>query len=187
MNKEQWLPISGYEGYYEISNTGKVRSLTRTIIRKNGHPQTIKGKEKILSLDPTTGYYKVILCKEGKGQTCYVHRLVAMNFIPNPNNLPCVNHKDENKTNNNIDNLEWCTPKENINWGTAQERHSQTRSTPILMCDKNTHKPIKEFLNARIAGEELNLSSTSYLNIYKVLYGQRKSAYGYWWTYKNNC
>ncbi len=124
--------------------------------------------------------------KECKGQTFYIHRLVATTFLPNPNNLPYVNHKDENKTNNYIDNLEWCTPSENVNWGTAQERHSQTRSRPIIMCDKITHEPIKEFLNPRVAGEELKLPPTSHTNIYKVLYGQRSSAYGYWWKYKDN-
>lgn len=184
--EELWKSISGYKGIYEISNTGRIRSLTRTIIRKNGRQQTFIGEEKIPTLDPTTGYYKIILYKECKGRTFYVHRLVATAFLPNPNNLPYVNHKDENKTNNHINNLEWCTPSENTNWGTAQERHSQTRSNPIIMCDKITHEPIKEFLNPRVAGEELKLPPASYTNIYKVLYGQRSSAYGYWWKYKNN-
>lgn len=183
---ETWLPVVGYEGYYEVSNTGKIKSLNRIIMRKNGHPQTVREREIKQSIDKTTGYYIVALCKNGQQISYYVHRLVALSFIPNPYNLPYVNHKDENKLNNNIDNLEWCTPTHNANWGTAQERHSQTRSTPIIMCDTKTHEPIKEFLNPMFAIKYLGLNNNAFGNIYKVLYGQRASAYGYWWKYKNN-
>ena len=181
---EKWLPVVGYEGYYEVSNMGKIKSLNRIIMRKNGHSQTIRERGIKPSIDKETGYYKVALCKNGQQISYCVHRLVALSFIPNPYNLPYINHKDENKLNNNVNNLEWCTPTHNANWGTSRKRQSQTRSTPIIMCDLKTHKPIREFLNPRVATEELGLNASSFGNIYQVLYGQRTSAYGYWWKYK---
>lgn len=184
MEKELWLPIPNYEGYYKISNTGKIRSLTRTIIDINGREFTLKGKEKTPHIS-TDGYYIIGLNKDGIKKNLKVHRLVALTFIPNPNNLPFVNHKDENKLNNNVNNLEWCTQEYNNNYGTRVERISQTMSkNSVIMCDKNTHEPIKEFLNANMASKEMGDSSSSH--IYQVLNGERKSAYGYWWKYKDN-
>ena len=182
--EEIWKPIPGYEGYYEISNTGKVRSLTRTIIKSNGRPQTFYGEEKKPTLTPF-GYYRISLAKQGIKQFYFIHRLVALTFIPNPDNKPFINHKDENKTNNNVENLEWCTSLENNNYGTIKERHSKTTSHPIIMCDKETHEEIKEFLNTKIAAKELG-SPNSSANIYRVLNGERKSALNYFWKYKNN-
>lgn len=72
----------------------------------------------------TPGYYIVHLQKDGKAKTVHVHRLVAMAFIPNPNNLPFINHKDETRTNNRVENLEWCTPQYNLRYGTYQERRA---------------------------------------------------------------
>ena len=125
MEKEIWKPILNYEGLYEVSNWGRVKSLKF-------------GKERILK--PGTnkyGYLIVILCKNGKVKSFSVHRLVAEAFLPNPHNYPCVNHKDECKTNNNVNNLEWCTYTYNNNYGTKIERISKNRDTskyfkPIL-------------------------------------------------------
>ena len=182
--EEIWKEIPGYEGYYEISNVGRVRSLTRTITCKDGRQYTMKGDIKFLSLN-NKGYYMVNLYKNDKGKKVFVHRLVAEAFIPNPNNLPVVNHKDENPLNNNVDNLEWCTQKYNINYGTNRERSAQKHSNPIIMCDKETHEPIKEFLNMRIATEELGHPASCQSSICEVLKGRRQSALGYWWKYKN--
>lgn len=110
---EVWKDIKGFENYYQISNTGKVKSLERKV------PSKIKGtfqiiKEKIRKTTTTTaGYEYVVLSKDNIHKTLLIHRLVAEHFIPNPNNLQCVNHKDENKLNNNVDNLEWCDYKYN--------------------------------------------------------------------------
>lgn len=106
---EIWKDIQGYEGY-QVSNEGNVKSLKY-------------GKEKILT--PTIngrGYYHTVLRKDCKSTTVYIHRLVAQAFIDNPNNYPQVNHKDENKTNNAVSNLEWCTRSYNMNYGTAIQR-----------------------------------------------------------------
>ena len=104
--------IDGFDHYY-ISREGEVMS---TNFHRTGRCQVLK---------PYTnngGYQTVSLCKNGTVKIGMVHRLVAETFIPNPNNLPCVNHKDENKTNNHVDNLEWCTPKYNCNYGTRNSR-----------------------------------------------------------------
>ena len=116
---EEWRPIEGYEGLYEVSNIGRVRSVDRFYYRLH--------KGKVLS--PTKdryGYLTVTLNCNGKSKTIKIHRLVAQAFLPNPDNLPQVNHKDEDKTNNNVDNLEWCTAKYNVNFGTRQERYRNT-------------------------------------------------------------
>lgn len=117
--REEWTDIKGYEGYYQISNLGRVKSLERK--HSNGKIDT-----HLVKLSKRN-YYTVTLWKNGKGKTYSIHRLVAEHFIPNPNNYKFVNHKDENKYNNSIDNLEWCTQFYNNNYGTARERQSNTR------------------------------------------------------------
>ena len=116
---EEWRTIVGYEGQYEVSSYGRVRSLDRFYYRLH--------KGKVLS--PTKdryGYLTVTLNCNGKSKTIKIHRLVAQAFLPNPDNLPQINHLDEDKTNNRVDNLEWCDPKYNMNYGTRQERYRNT-------------------------------------------------------------
>ena len=116
---EEWRYIKGYEGKYQISNYGRVKSLKNS---KGNY------REKIMNPnDDTHGYLKVNLSKNNKKKTYKIHRLVAIHFIDNPNNYECVNHKDENKQNNRVENLEWCTKKYNTNYGTTQKRHSETK------------------------------------------------------------
>lgn len=123
---EQWRPVIGYDGLYEVSNFGRLRSLSRDITNRWGKITHIE--ERILSQATTVyGYKQVNLCKEGKIKSLKVHRLVAEAFIPNPNTLPCINHKDEVKTNNNVSNLEWCTWEYNTMYGTRVERCAQTQ------------------------------------------------------------
>lgn len=109
--EEIWKDIEGYEGLYRVSNLGNVYSY---LSNKKLNP----GNDK--------GYLKVNLSKNKKVKQFSVHRLVALAFLPNKNNYPCVNHKDENPSNNNVDNLEWCTYKYNNNYGTIKERISKT-------------------------------------------------------------
>ena len=118
-NEEIWKDIIGYEGLYQVSSLGRVRSLDRFYYRLH--------KGKVLS--PTKdryGYLTVTLNCNGKSKTIKIHRLVAQAFIENPDNLPQVNHKDEVKSNNCVDNLEWCSAKYNNNFGTRQERYRNT-------------------------------------------------------------
>lgn len=112
VDREIWKPIEGFEGHYEVSNTGKIKSLERQRITKGGgvtivHERLLK--QKISKF----GYCEVSLLKNAKHKTFKVHRLVAFAFIPNPENKPEINHKDGNKLNNSASNLEWNTPLEN--------------------------------------------------------------------------
>ena len=118
---EIWKDIVGYEGYYQVSNLGRVKSLDRVITNKMGVMRNFKGFVKKLTPD-ANGYMTAGLCRNGKNTKCLVHRLVAEAFIPNKEKLPFINHKDENKDNNHVDNLEWCTCEYNNRYGTAPDR-----------------------------------------------------------------
>lgn len=110
---EKWVSIPGYENLYRISSIGRIRSLPRNTIAKNGKQMSFPARILKQSLDDD-GYLNISLTDEhGQSKQYRVSRLVAMTFIPNPNNLPIVNHLDGNKQNNNVDNLEWCTVKQN--------------------------------------------------------------------------
>ena len=127
--KEIWKDIPNFEGYYKISNLGRIKSVTRKAKVKilNNDYRTIKG-QLISPAKTRDGYLKVSLSKNHKRYYFKVHRLAAQAFIPNTNNYPCINHKDENKENNRVDNLEWCTVKYNCNYGTRNERIAKANS-----------------------------------------------------------
>ena len=150
--KEEWRDIAGYEGLYQVSNFGRVKSLN--------YNHTI-GKERILKPSITKrGYLMVVLFKNKKGKTFLIHRLVAQAFIPNPNNYPCVNHKSEIKTQNNVENLEWCDNKYNLNYGTRVERIFKKTtngkcSKPVLQIDPTTDEVIAEFPSIHQVQREL--------------------------------
>lgn len=163
MNVELWNPIIGYEGFYEVSNLGRVR-------RNN---QILKGQ-----ID--YGYKCIWLCANKKRKKYKVHRLVAQAFIPNPNNYPCVNHKDENKLNNCVENLEWCTHKYNTNYGSCIKRRNAKHFKPIIRVAKNgTQERYESVLEA---SKSLNIDRSS---ISAVARGERKTAGGFKWIYAN--
>ena len=122
---EEWRDIKGYEKLYQVSNLGRVKSLPK-FHRTSKFYSSIgyMSKEKILKpLKQSCNYLQVDLCDiNGKRRKKYIHKLVAEAFIPNPNNYKYVNHKDEKKTNNKIDNLEWCSFDYNLNYGTRNAR-----------------------------------------------------------------
>ena len=113
MENEIWKDIKGYDGKYQISNKGNIKNVKRN---------------KLLKIQFNKNYKCIHLVgMDGKIKNYTIHRLMAQSFIPNPDNLPCVNHKDENKLNNSLDNLEWCTEKYNCNYGTRNERFTETK------------------------------------------------------------
>lgn len=128
---EEWRDIVGYEGLYQVSNLGNVKSLDReTKGRIKGFKNKLKGKY----LKPDlmrSGHLRVTLYKNGTNKHLQVHRLVALSFIENNDNKEFVNHLDENPSNNNVDNLEWATAQENTNWGTGIERRAKNQYKKI--------------------------------------------------------
>ena len=175
MKKEYWKPVVGYEGLYEVSNWGRVKSLN----------YNHTGKGKILKQQQSMdGYYSVGLSKNGILKRYYVHRLVAEAFLPNSDNLPLINHKDENKTNNNVDNLEWCDAKYNCNYGTRTERLSKSqingkRSKIVLQYDLNGNF-IKEWKSTAECGR----NGYNHKCISKCCRGKLKTYKGFLWKYK---
>ena len=139
IEKEEWRPVVGYEGLYEVSNTGQVRSLDKF------DSLGVFWEGKLLSKLKVRGYFMVKLRKDGIQKMCSVHRLVAQAFIPNPLDLPQVNHRDENKLNNRVDNLEWCTAKYNMNYGTARERTINTKIKKGYVKEENVGLSKKEY------------------------------------------
>lgn len=132
--KEVWRDIKGYEGIYQVSNLGNVRSLDRMYEYHNSSGEVYfrEYKGKVLTQNNSLRYKQISLSNRGSTGNFLVHRLVAEAFIPNPDNLPEVNHKDENPSNNRVDNLEWCTKSYNINYGNRNKLVSKALKGRIL-------------------------------------------------------
>ena len=139
---EIWKDIKGFEGRYQVSNLGRVRSLDHvTIMRRKGYKDcSVLYRGNMLKPSLHLGYYRISMTKNGHKRPYLVHRLVAEAFIPNPNNLPMINHKDEVRSNNVVDNLEWCDALYNNNYGTRNERLFESVCRPrmraVLQYDK---------------------------------------------------
>lgn len=158
--EEIWKEIPDYEGLYWASNLGKIKSKRKVLKPVNGE------------------YLKVGLSKNGIQKTFYLHRLVAETFLGKSNLY--VNHKDENKHNNHIDNLEWVTFKENMNYGTKQDRESKVKTKyNVYQYDRN-NKLIKKWFNLREIAMNTKYKKS---NIQYCCLGKYKYAYGYKWEY----
>ena len=171
---EIWKDIKGYEGLYQISNLGQVKSLARPI---NNFNQCCT-KDKLLKGGIKRGYRQVILLKDNKRKYASVHRLVAEAFLPNPHNLPIINHKDENKLNNNVSNLEWCSTKYNVNYGNCITKRANSKKKPVQRIDKDGK--IYTYLSATDAGKELGINPNF---ISRCCTGKRKTLYGETWNF----
>ena len=171
MIKEYWKPVVGYEGLYMVSNWGRVKSIKF-------------GKERILKQNIRRGYYYVGLSKNGIVKNYSVHRLVAEAFLDNSNNYPCINHKDECKTNNNVINLEWCTYKYNSNYGTAIQRTSQKRING--KCSKKVYQYTLDgqFVREWESIQECGRNGFNVACICMCCKGKQKTYKGYIWKYK---
>jgi hypothetical protein len=176
----RWMPVKGYEGLYEVSSDGRLRSLNY---------RGVKGRVgEISSYPDSDGYLQVRLWKDQKPRYRKVHRLVAEAFIPNPHEFPQINHKDEGKANNSIDNLEWCTARYNVNYGTRNERSKESiskanlngkLSKAVIAVNPHTLETTYCFPSAREAGRNgFDPSSISH-----CCNGKLKTHKGLYWRY----
>ena len=185
MENEVWKDIVGYEGLYQVSNLGRVKSLKRKVYA--GRNRMRWQYERILSNNKTNGngYIVVSLNKESKSKNKYVHRLVAEAFLENTNNYKYINHKDQNTFNNNANNLEFCTAQYNSTYRDAhikrglKFRNNLVNSKKVYQLDENENI-IKEFPSMAEASRELGTNHTS---IYACINGKQKHAFGYKWKY----
>ena len=176
-----------YEGLYKVSNLGKILILN---YRNTGKAKLMKPSQE------KNGYLKIVLSKNRKRKTCRVHRLIAETFLENPENLPEVNHKDEDKTNNFVflnedgsvdkekSNLEWKTPKENSNHGTRNERIAKANTN-----GKKSKKVLQFTLDGEFIREYPSIMECERNGFYRSAVwrccnGKQKSAYGFLWMYK---
>ena len=157
--------INNYEGIYQVTENGDVWS-----VRRNRFLKPYKNQ---------LGYLRVLLSKKGKGKKYFVHRLVAEAFIPNPNNYPIINHKDENPINNNVDNLEWCTIRYNNCYNDGQIKRARFKRKKVYQYDLNGNL-IKEWISVNDAGR----NGYSYQKISMCCLGKRKTHKGFIWSYE---
>lgn len=182
MENEVWKDIIGFQGYYQISNTGYVKSLQRYYIQKrpNEKIRSIPIRERLLKPSKQKcGYMLVTLQVNTNVYYRSVHRLVAEHFIPNPENKPQVNHKDLNKINNTVSNLEWASRSENIRHSYDNGRNVGVK--PIQMLCKKSMNVLMEFSCVKDAAKYVN---RGHCNISSCANGKLNTAYGYKWKFK---
>ena len=174
---EQWKPVVGYEGLYEVSNMGRARSFPR---------KGTKGGVIGVSYDSNKHYAHIALTKHGKSRTVSLHRVVAKAWIPNPENKPQVNHMDGDKTNNRVDNLEWVTNLENMHH--ALEHGLQKGYVYAI---ESNMRGVFQKKNGEVIAMYPCIKYAQFVtgvcnqNIFKVCQGKRRSAGGYEWAFGN--
>lgn len=182
---EIWKDIQGYENLYQVSNTGKIKGLPR--IDSNGriYPERFLTPEKLRK-----GYLRVCLGSRKTGFRHYlVHRLVAMAFIPNPDGLPQINHKNENKADNRVENLEWCDNEYNHNYGERNKRATRHKNKKCCAMDANGNI-VRIFGSIKDAAKQFkttpNYISNAIHNRSRMVKGKEyfiKTAFGYYWKF----
>ena len=177
MKNEEWRDVVGYEGLYQVSDQGRVKSLERKVPKWDGE-RTVK--ERILKPAPTKyGYLQLNLYAGGKQKALTVHRLVCEAFHENPDNKQEVNHINENKTDNRACNLEWCTRTENCNHGSRNERVAKAQSKPVAQYAQDGEL-IKVWPSTMEVGRQTGFSQ-GYISL--AANGKHKQAYGFIWKY----
>jgi hypothetical protein len=167
--QEIWKDIKGYEGLYQVSNLGRIKSNTR---------YGTKGGVLKLRLDKD-GYFQTALYKNNKVKYYRTHRLVAEAFIPNPNNYPIINHKDENRSNNLTNNLEWCTYKYNSNYGNVNVKIANSKYKPVYQYSLDDR-----FIHYYSSLKEMEkITGFGYSNISSCCNGRLFKSHGYKWSY----
>ena len=177
--EEIWKDVKGYEELYQVSNYGQIRSVDRTVgYRYKGKQRIYKGR--MLKQVVRNGYLSVSLSKENKLKQKNIHRLVAEAFLPNPFNLPVINHIEENKKNNMVSNLEWCSCAYNTNYGSGRKKQAESQQKVVLQYDRSGNL-LNQYPSATIAALKngYNLKTIS-----QCCRGHIKSAYNYIWRYK---
>lgn len=174
-HKQVWKSIVGYEGLYEVSNHGNVRSLDRVIVENNTKKERLIKGVTLSAANSKRGYRVVVLCKDGTEKMRNVHQLVAESFISNPENKHCINHKDFNRLNNHVDNLEWCTYAENNLHSIEEGKKGRT----VIQFTKDGEF-VQQFDSIKRAESHTGIASQ---NISKVCKGERESAGEYKWEY----
>lgn len=193
MEKEIWKDIDGYNGLYQVSNLGRVKSLEKKCLSRNGKYRV--NKEKILKLytNSKDGYIRVGLWKNNKHHSFTLHKIVAQTFIDNYDNKPCIDHINGDRTDNRVENLRWVTHKENNNNPITKKRHSTNHpkvflgilgknnpsSIPVLQFTKDGEL-VKKWDCIRDIQRELNIGNSG---ITKCCKGKCKTAGGYIWKY----
>ena len=170
--EEEWCDIAGYEGKYQVSNKGNVRTFQ-------------KYRCMLLKQKNTQGYMSVVLWNNNKRKDVKVHRIVAEAFIPNPNNYPVINHKDENPSNNCVDNLEWCTQQYNVTYGSAIQKRirSNSKVKPVVMLNIDGVVEM-EFESSADAARYVGGNSS---NVWAVCNKRAKTYKGKVFVYKDDC
>lgn len=179
---EIWKEIPDFPGY-EASSFGRIKSTRRIVyVCRKTNSYSYEIPERIMTPHiMNSGYYGITLCLNGKHINTIVHRLIAKTFIPNPYDFAEVNHKDENKLNNKVSNLEWCNKQYNKNYGTGNRRSAKKRSTPVVQYSLNGEF-IKEYNSIIEASKCVNGDRKGIALCCKGVFS---TAQGYIWRYKN--
>lgn len=181
LTEEIWKPVKGYEGKYEVSNLGRIKSLDRIIHCKNGVDRNVLGELK--KQQKRNGYLFTTLYKNGESKFIYIHRMVADAFLDNPYEYPCINHKDEVKTNNRADNLEWCSYSYNSTYGHARDRVEEAHRKTVIQMDLEENE-IKRYSSLKEAAKAMSINyKSAHANISGVCHGRHEIAYGFKWKY----